>query len=91
MNLPVFDDPLHDGVCGEAVPAVHPPQDSSPPRLLRMNKTAPNENGSHYSNASGCVGAGGSGGAGFLQRTGQTRPCPGKFLSSRDIQDPPVD
>lgn len=28
---------------------------------------------------------------GFLQHTGQIHPCPGRFLSSRDIQDPPVD
>lgn len=85
--VPVFDYPLYDGVCGEAVPAVHSPQDSSPPRLLHINKTAPNENDSDYSNASGWVGWGG----GFLQHTGQICPCPGIFLSSRDIQDPPVD
>lgn len=52
--LPVFDDPLYDGVCGEAVPAVHDPQDSSPPRLLHINETAPNENDSDDSNASAC-------------------------------------
>lgn len=51
--LPVFDYPLYDGIGGEAVPAVHDPQDSSPPRLLDVNKTGPNENESDYSNASG--------------------------------------
>lgn len=34
---------------------------------------------------------GGSGWGGFLQHTGQIRPCPGRFLSFRDIQDPPMD
>lgn len=85
--LPVFDYPLYDGVCGEAVAAVHRPQDSSPPRLLHVNKTAPNENDSDCSDAPGWVG----GGRGFLQHTGQSRPCPGIFLSSRDTQDPPED
>lgn len=53
LFLPVFDYPLYDGICGEAVPAVHGPQDPSPPRLLHINKTAPGENGSDYSHESG--------------------------------------
>lgn len=54
--LPVFDYPLYDGIGGEAVPAVHDPQDSSPPGLLDVNKTGPNENGSDCRNASEVVG-----------------------------------
>lgn len=54
--LPVFDYPLYDGIGGEAVPAVHDPQDSSPPGLLDVNKTGPNEHGSDCRDASEVVG-----------------------------------
>lgn len=84
--LPVFDYPLYDGISGEAVPAVHDPQDSSPPGLLDVNKTGPNENGSDCRNGSEVLGGVGW----FLQRTGRIHPCPDRFLSSHDKQDPPV-
>lgn len=43
LQLPVFDYPLHNGICSEAVPTVDGTQDSFPPRLLDMDKTSPNE------------------------------------------------
>ena len=38
--LPVFDNPLHNGICSEAVPTINNTQDSFPPWLLDMNETS---------------------------------------------------
>lgn len=68
--LPVFDYSLYYGICGEVVPAVHNTQDSSPPRLLDINKTALNENHSDYSHPS-------VGGGGVLTAYGSDPSLPG--------------
>lgn len=81
--LPVFDYPLHNGVCCETVSAVNGTQDSSPPWLLVINKTSPCDDilSTVLNEGREC----------FLQHMGRIHPCRDIFLSSRDIQDPPVD